>query len=147
MSCLALPAGTVSGLERIFLRGGVFRDPPIGGRHRPPPPEAVVARDGLRTMCRCRGPPILVGGPTGRRPTDHFRSPRRRTEMNTPDVIRAWTDPAYRATLSAAELAEVPDHPSGVIELSDADLASVAGGAMCSKTTYSTNNTLGWRCL
>ncbi|WP_187399537.1 mersacidin/lichenicidin family type 2 lantibiotic [Micromonospora sp. AP08] len=67
--------------------------------------------------------------------------------MNTPDVIRAWTDPAYRATLSAAELAEVPDHPSGVIELSDADLASVAGGAMCSKTTYSTNNTLGWRCL
>lgn len=62
------------------------------------------------------------------------------------DIIRAWTDPEYRAGLSSEELASIPPHPSGLIELSDADLTSVAGGRGCTKTTYSTNNTLGWRC-
>ena len=67
--------------------------------------------------------------------------------MKTFDIIRAWIDPEYRSTLDPRELAELPDHPAGAVELSDADLESVAGGMMCTKTTYSTNNSWGWRCL
>ena len=33
--------------------------------------------------------------------------------MNNVDVVRAWTDLDYRATLSADALATVPPHPSG----------------------------------
>ncbi len=47
--------------------------------------------------------------------------------MKFVDVIRAWRDPEYRATLSSDELAALPAHPAGLIELSDAELASAAG--------------------
>jgi len=67
--------------------------------------------------------------------------------MKTVDIIRAWTDPEYRSSLHPDQLAQLPDHPAGAVELSDADLESVVGGMPCTKTTYSTNNTLGWRCL
>ena len=48
--------------------------------------------------------------------------------MSKVDVIRAWKDPKYRATLSGEELAALPENPAGLIELSDLDL-DVAGGA------------------
>jgi mersacidin/lichenicidin family type 2 lantibiotic len=41
------------------------------------------------------------------------------------DIIRAWKDPEYRLSLSAAELAQLPPHPAGLIELEDAALAHV----------------------
>lgn len=44
------------------------------------------------------------------------------------DVIRAWKDPIYRATLSEAELAALPSNPAGLIEVTDEDLDAVAGG-------------------
>jgi mersacidin/lichenicidin family type 2 lantibiotic len=50
--------------------------------------------------------------------------------MSIADIIRAWRDPAYRATLSAEELAELPPHPAGVVELSDTELDQVAGGRL-----------------
>jgi mersacidin/lichenicidin family type 2 lantibiotic len=63
-------------------------------------------------------------------------------------ITRAWSDPEYRASLSQAALAAVPPHPSGMIELSDADLEPVVGGLPCSPlTTYGTHTTLGWRCI
>lgn len=37
-------------------------------------------------------------------------------------IIRAWKDEEYRISLSQIELALLPEHPSGVIELSDDDL-------------------------
>ena len=40
----------------------------------------------------------------------HVPSPE--TTMSNPDLIRAWKDPEYRATLNF-----VPDHPAGLIEL------------------------------
>ena len=43
------------------------------------------------------------------------------------DIIRAWKDPEYRATLTEAELAALPAHPSGQVDLSDSDLDGVAG--------------------
>ena len=50
--------------------------------------------------------------------------------MDSKKIIRAWKDPAYRASLSAAEQAELPDSPSGtpLTELGDDALDGVAGG-------------------
>jgi mersacidin/lichenicidin family type 2 lantibiotic len=50
--------------------------------------------------------------------------------MNKIDVIRAWRDPEYRATLT-----EVPAQPAGLIELSDEELESAAGLASLVSTT------------
>ena len=50
--------------------------------------------------------------------------------MSKIDVIRAWKDEAYRASLTDAERARLPTHPAGRIELSDAELESVAGGRL-----------------
>ena len=43
--------------------------------------------------------------------------------MRSEDIIRAWKDESYRATLD-----EMPAHPAGMLELEDADLEAVAGG-------------------
>lgn len=44
------------------------------------------------------------------------------------DVIRAWKDEAYRASLSEEQLAMLPANPIGEVELSDSELAGVYGG-------------------
>jgi mersacidin/lichenicidin family type 2 lantibiotic len=44
------------------------------------------------------------------------------------NIIRAWKDPEYRKTLTAEELASLPENPAGSANLSDEELASVAGG-------------------
>ncbi|PYR37687.1 MAG: hypothetical protein DMF90_05925 [Acidobacteria bacterium] len=49
--------------------------------------------------------------------------------MNMKDVVKAWRNPAFRSTLSAAELAQLPGNPAGMIELSGTALDAVAGGA------------------
>jgi len=54
--------------------------------------------------------------------------------MSTPDVIRSWKDEEYRGSLSHEQRAMLPDHPAGIIELSDEEL-DVAGGTV---TTIST---------
>ena len=48
--------------------------------------------------------------------------------MTSKNIVRAWKDPDYRSTLSASELASLPAHPSGRIELTDVDLDDVTGG-------------------
>ncbi|GCE08699.1 mersacidin/lichenicidin family type 2 lantibiotic [Dictyobacter aurantiacus] len=48
--------------------------------------------------------------------------------MSSIDVVRAWTDEAYRRSLEPAELAQLPANPAGEIELIDADLAAICGG-------------------
>jgi mersacidin/lichenicidin family type 2 lantibiotic len=48
--------------------------------------------------------------------------------MNRDDVIRAWKDPLFRASLSREQRSALPAHPAGVIELRDEDLKAVAGG-------------------
>lgn len=47
--------------------------------------------------------------------------------MSKRDVIRAWMDPEFRSTLSSEQLAALPSHPAGLIELSDDELARAAG--------------------
>jgi mersacidin/lichenicidin family type 2 lantibiotic len=56
--------------------------------------------------------------------------------MNKVDLIRAWKDPVYRARLSREEIAGLPDHPSGLLELDEGLLKEVAGAATL--TTYKT---------
>lgn len=48
--------------------------------------------------------------------------------MKNKDIIRAWKDEEYRKSLSDAERAMLPINPAGIVELSDAELSSVAGG-------------------
>jgi mersacidin/lichenicidin family type 2 lantibiotic len=43
------------------------------------------------------------------------------------DVIRAWKDASYRASLSAEAQALLPASPAGELELSEADLEIVNG--------------------
>jgi len=47
--------------------------------------------------------------------------------MNTVNIIRAWKDAEYRNSLSAAELAALPQHPAGLVELPEEEMAAVAG--------------------
>jgi mersacidin/lichenicidin family type 2 lantibiotic len=43
-------------------------------------------------------------------------------------MIRAWRDPAYRASLSETERTQLPENPAGMIELTGTALDIVAGG-------------------
>ena len=43
-------------------------------------------------------------------------------------VVRAWKDPAYRASLPAYEQAALAANPAGLVELSDTELMEVNGG-------------------
>jgi len=45
------------------------------------------------------------------------------------DIVRAWKDPDYRRTLTAEQLASLPENPAGTEELSDEELSGVSGGA------------------
>ena len=58
------------------------------------------------------------------------------TKMNI-DIVRAWKDRNYRNSLSGDELALLPDHPIGSIELNEEELAGVAGGMPCISGTVS----------
>ena len=49
--------------------------------------------------------------------------------MSNADIIRAWKDTKYRASLSHDERALLPPHPAGITELEDdAYLDGVVGG-------------------
>ena len=43
------------------------------------------------------------------------------------DIVRAWKDETYRASLSSEEQAMLPENPAGALELSDAELETVHG--------------------
>jgi mersacidin/lichenicidin family type 2 lantibiotic len=49
--------------------------------------------------------------------------------MSIENIIRAWKDEDFRATLSAAQRKLLPENPAGDIQLSDADLRGIVGGA------------------
>ena len=49
--------------------------------------------------------------------------------MRIDKIIRAWQDAEYRSGLGADELAALPGNPAGAIELTDAELGHVLGGA------------------
>lgn len=48
--------------------------------------------------------------------------------MSPKNIIRAWKEQEFRNSLSAEQLTLLPDHPSGMLELTDAQLEIAAGG-------------------
>lgn len=48
--------------------------------------------------------------------------------MKKLDIARAWRDEDYYLSLSPEERSQIPDHPAGLVEVSDDDLRHVAGG-------------------
>jgi mersacidin/lichenicidin family type 2 lantibiotic len=50
--------------------------------------------------------------------------------MKKEDVVRAWKDPAYRASLTAQEREALPDCPAGspLTELHEEELPGIVGG-------------------
>ena len=42
--------------------------------------------------------------------------------MPTMEIVKAWKDEEYRATLTAEQRAQLPEHPSGIIELEQPEL-------------------------
>jgi mersacidin/lichenicidin family type 2 lantibiotic len=49
-------------------------------------------------------------------------------------IIRAWKDEDFRNSLSDEERALLPEHPAGLVELTDMELSAVGGmtGPKCS---------------
>jgi len=45
--------------------------------------------------------------------------------MSKHDIIRAWKDDDFRRSLTAAQLARLPAHPSGAISFQDRSLEQV----------------------
>lgn len=52
--------------------------------------------------------------------------------MSNLDIIRAWKDEEYRNSLSDEQRSQLPENPAGMIELSDTDMESIAGGGLFS---------------
>lgn len=50
--------------------------------------------------------------------------------MTLQQIVRAWKDAEYRRSLTAAERAQLPSNPAGLIELSDAELDQASGAMM-----------------
>jgi mersacidin/lichenicidin family type 2 lantibiotic len=48
--------------------------------------------------------------------------------MLSEKIIRAWKDVEYRLSLSEAERAQLPEHPAGLVELTENELNPVVGG-------------------
>jgi mersacidin/lichenicidin family type 2 lantibiotic len=57
--------------------------------------------------------------------------------MSHLNIIRAWKDEHYRASLTNAERNLLPDNPAGFIDLTDADLQAAAGGRPPDWTKFS----------
>ncbi len=70
--------------------------------------------------------------------------------MSNLNVIRAWKDAKYRRSLSAAELAQLPENPAGLVELTDSELRKAGGfgggGGTLLTTAITCTATLGGCC-
>ncbi len=62
-----------------------------------------------------------------------------RPQLTREQLLRAWKDPAYRATLSAEEMAQLREIPTSLAELSDEELEMIAGGSDKCDSTCSTS--------
>jgi mersacidin/lichenicidin family type 2 lantibiotic len=51
------------------------------------------------------------------------------------DIVRAWKDEEYRASLTDEERAQLPEHPAGLIELANEEMKAVLGGQATTTAT------------
>lgn len=61
-------------------------------------------------------------------------------QLSNEEIIRAWKDEAFRNSLTPEQLAQLPQHPAGMVEVDssqlDDDLAAISGrtrgrGSIC----------------
>lgn len=52
--------------------------------------------------------------------------------MTQIDIVRAWKDSKYRASLTEAERSSLPPNPVGELTLTEAELEHVVGGVLVS---------------
>jgi mersacidin/lichenicidin family type 2 lantibiotic len=55
--------------------------------------------------------------------------------MSYENIIRAWKDETFRNGLGETERSLLPAHPSGLVELTNADLSGVGGAVQRTFTT------------
>ena len=48
--------------------------------------------------------------------------------LNVQDIIRAWKDKSFRASLSDEQRSQLPANPAGLVEIDDQQLIQVTGG-------------------
>jgi mersacidin/lichenicidin family type 2 lantibiotic len=48
--------------------------------------------------------------------------------MSNDDIIRAWKDEDYWASLDTHKRSQLPENPAGIIELTNTEMEVVAGG-------------------
>ena len=58
--------------------------------------------------------------------------------MSVENVVRAWKDPSYRASLDAEGLSKLPLNPAGLVELTETQLKEASGLAGVIVTTFRT---------
>jgi mersacidin/lichenicidin family type 2 lantibiotic len=61
------------------------------------------------------------------------------------DIVRAWKDSVYRASLGDSVAATLPPNPAGLVELNDDELKSASGLAGIALTTAQTCTELSFR--
>jgi mersacidin/lichenicidin family type 2 lantibiotic len=49
--------------------------------------------------------------------------------VSNEDIIRAWKDEDYWENLDAEKRSQLPEHPAGIIELSQEEMEIIQGGA------------------
>ncbi|WP_420644495.1 mersacidin/lichenicidin family type 2 lantibiotic [Candidatus Leptofilum sp.] len=54
--------------------------------------------------------------------------------MKKADIVRAWKDEVYRHSLSKEELGQLPQHPAGLVEITESEMEMVAGGGTVAKS-------------
>ena len=59
------------------------------------------------------------------------------------DVIRAWKDEQYRASLTEEQRASLPASPVGMVDVSEANLEAVVGGLQA-LSSYSSEGCSVW---
>lgn len=59
--------------------------------------------------------------------------------MSKNTIIRAWSDPVYRQSLSLAELSAMPSNPAGLVELTETEMDALGGARWNSATTACPN--------
>ena len=64
--------------------------------------------------------------------------------MSKVDIIRAWKDEEYRASLSDAERALLPAHPAGLIELAEDEMKAVMGAGTGGSSCFRQCTCLPW---
>ncbi len=64
--------------------------------------------------------------------------------MEKANIIKAWKDPEYRASLTQEELESLPEHPAGVLDSEDMKKIKGGTGPLTKIRAYTLAHGCGW---